>query len=143
MCRSPEEETRAVGSPCGSISWRRTSATACGDVQEPRCSPPSLRCRWRLGIGANTAIYSFMDSILLRVAAGVGPGSLVAMKWRSKPFAPRMAATFVMRSINGSTYRDRCGHHGGHLPVSGVRAPAGSVGAGPVQPLRATNRPAA
>ena len=40
-----------------------------------------------LGIGANTAIYSFMDSILLRSLPVRDPASLVVMKWHSKPFA--------------------------------------------------------
>ena len=38
-----------------------------------------------LGIGANTAIYSFMDSILLRSLPVSDPASLVVVKWRSKP----------------------------------------------------------
>ncbi len=42
-----------------------------------------------------------------------------------------------MHSVSGSTYRDGVGHHRGDLPVSGVRAPAGGIGAGPVEPLRA------
>src|SRR4029453_1902509 len=40
-----------------------------------------------LGIGANTAIYSFMDSILLRSLPVSDPASLVVVKWRSRPFA--------------------------------------------------------
>src|SRR5262245_40563445 len=39
-----------------------------------------------LGIGANTAIYSFMDAILLRSLPVPDPESLVVMTWRSKPF---------------------------------------------------------
>ena len=38
-----------------------------------------------LGIGANTAIYSFMDSILLRSLPVQNPGSLVVLKTRSQP----------------------------------------------------------
>ena len=38
-----------------------------------------------LGIGANTAIYSFMDSILLRSLPVSDPASLVVVKWRSRP----------------------------------------------------------
>ena len=37
-----------------------------------------------LGIGANTAIYSFMDAILLRSLPVADPASLVVLKWRSK-----------------------------------------------------------
>ena len=39
-----------------------------------------------LGIGANTAIYSFMDAILLRSLPVSDPASLAVIKWRSKPF---------------------------------------------------------
>ena len=49
----------------------------------------------------------------------------------------RRAIEFVLHSIDGSTYRDRSGVTAAHLPVPGVRAAAGSIGAGPVQPLRA------
>ena len=35
-----------------------------------------------LGIGANTAIYSFTESILLRSLPVADPASLVVMKWR-------------------------------------------------------------
>ena len=62
-----------------------------------------------LGIGANTAIYSFMDSILLRSLPVSDPASLVVMKWHSKPFSFAGPNEFVLHSINGSTYRDRSG----------------------------------
>jgi predicted permease len=59
-----------------------------------------------LGIGANTAIYSFMDAILLRSLPVSDPASLVVMKWRSRPIN---GSDFVMHSIDGSTYRDPSG----------------------------------
>jgi predicted permease len=65
-----------------------------------------------LGIGANTAIYSFMDAILLRPLPVQDPESLVVMKWRSKPFAmgsQRSGGEFVLRSMDGSTYRHASG----------------------------------
>lgn len=37
-----------------------------------------------LGIGANTAIYSFMDSILLRSLPVSDPESLVVLKWHAR-----------------------------------------------------------
>ena len=40
-----------------------------------------------LGIGANTAIYSFMDSILMRPLPVTDPESLVVMKWHAKGYA--------------------------------------------------------
>jgi macrolide transport system ATP-binding/permease protein len=65
-----------------------------------------------LGVGANTAIYSFIDTILLRSLPVGDPGSLVLMTWHSKPFNNRRsgaASEFVMRSTDGSTYRDSSG----------------------------------
>ena len=61
-----------------------------------------------LGIGANTAIYSFMDAILLRSLPIADPESLVVMSWRSKPFSMR-DNDFVMRGMDGSTYRYSAG----------------------------------
>jgi macrolide transport system ATP-binding/permease protein len=37
-----------------------------------------------LGIGANTTIYSFMDSILLRSLPASDPESLVVLNWHAK-----------------------------------------------------------
>jgi len=63
-----------------------------------------------LGIGANTAIYSFMDAILLRSLPVGDPASLVVMTWNSKPLeAGRASSTSVMDSMWGSTYRDASG----------------------------------
>ena len=62
-----------------------------------------------LGIGANTAIYSFMDSILLRSLPVSDPASLVVVKWRSRPVNFSDGNEFVLHSIDGHTYRDRSG----------------------------------
>src|SRR3982751_6108206 len=62
-----------------------------------------------LGIGANTAIYSFMDAILLRALPVSDPGSLVTMQWHSRPPNPGASDQFVMHSMDGSTYDDRSG----------------------------------
>ena len=51
-----------------------------------------------LGIGANTAIYSFMDAILVRTLPVRNPESLVVLQWHSLKRSP------VVRSINGSIY---------------------------------------
>ena len=53
-----------------------------------------------LGIGANTAIYSFMDAILVRTLSIHDPQSLVVMQWHAKE---RVA---VAESINGSMWKD-------------------------------------
>src|SRR5690242_7235983 len=53
-----------------------------------------------LGIGANTAIYSFMDAILVRTLPIQNPESLVALQWHAK------GRPAVARSINGSIWND-------------------------------------
>jgi hypothetical protein len=73
-----------------------------------------------LGIGANTAIYSFMDAILLRSLPVADPDSLVVLKWRSRPVNWGQRAgnvsDFVLHSINGSTYNDAAGSTAGIFP---------------------------
>ena len=66
-----------------------------------------------LGIGANTAIYSFMDAILLRSLPVTDPASLVVVKWQSGPVN---RDPFVMHSTDGSTYRNRAGVIGAIFP---------------------------
>jgi predicted permease len=61
-----------------------------------------------LGIGANTAIYSFMDAILLRSLPVSDPASLAVVKWRSRPTTID-GHQFVLHAIDGSTYRDSGG----------------------------------
>src|SRR5436189_415622 len=64
-----------------------------------------------LGIGANTAIYSFMDAILMRVLPVQNPESLVVFNWHSK------AHPAVARSFSGSAYQDsRTGFTSGNFP---------------------------
>jgi predicted permease len=58
-----------------------------------------------LGIGANTAIYSFMETVLLRTLPVPDADSLVVMTWRAKPFTFSKSGVFVLRSISGRTYR--------------------------------------
>ena len=62
-----------------------------------------------LGIGANTAIYSFMDAILLRSLPVPDPASLVVVKWRARPVDFGNRPEFVLHSIDGSIYRDAAG----------------------------------
>jgi predicted permease len=57
-----------------------------------------------LGIGANTAIYSFMDAILLRSLPVADPASLVVVKWRSQALWSASGTQVVMHSMSGSTY---------------------------------------
>jgi predicted permease len=59
-----------------------------------------------LGIGANTAIYSFMESILLRSLPVADPESLVVLNWHSRP--PRDGSkdwVHVMQSVSGTAWK--------------------------------------
>jgi predicted permease len=58
-----------------------------------------------LGIGANTAIYSFMEAVLLRTLPVPDPNALVVMTWRAKPSSFSKNGEFVLHSISGRTYR--------------------------------------
>jgi predicted permease len=58
-----------------------------------------------LGIGANTAIYSFMDAILLRALPVADPQSLVVLNWHAKDV--RRGHGFVMHSMSGSSWGTR------------------------------------
>jgi macrolide transport system ATP-binding/permease protein len=53
-----------------------------------------------LGIGANTAIYSFMDSVMLRALPVSHPEQLVILNWRAKSDAP------VVHSQWGDNYEE-------------------------------------
>ena len=64
-----------------------------------------------LGIGANTAIYSFMDAILLRALPVQNPESLVVLNWHSKSHPP------VAHSFSGSSHQDpKTGYTSGNFP---------------------------
>ncbi len=64
-----------------------------------------------LGIGANTAIYSFMDAILLRALPVEHPESLVVFNWHSR------GDMGVAHSFSGSTHREpRWGTVSGNFP---------------------------
>src|SRR6266853_5578489 len=56
-----------------------------------------------LGIGANTAIYSFMDAILLRSLPVQHPEQLVVINWRARNSPP------VIHGQNGDRHRDDAG----------------------------------
>jgi len=55
-----------------------------------------------LGIGANTAIYSFMDAILMRSLPVANPESLVVLNWHTR----QVAQGTVMRGMSGTTWDD-------------------------------------
>jgi len=58
-----------------------------------------------LGIGANTAIYSFMDALLLRSLPVANPSSLVVLKWH----VAKETDDFVLHSISGQMHDDSAG----------------------------------
>ncbi len=70
-----------------------------------------------LGIGANTAIYSFMDAILMRSLPVADPESLVVMNWRM----PANEWKSVMEGMSGSTYEDGAGFTGGIFPFPALQ----------------------
>jgi macrolide transport system ATP-binding/permease protein len=60
-----------------------------------------------LGIGANTALYSFLDSILLRSLPVSDPDSLVILQWHSPPrWQGNQKRPSVRHSWSGTTYDD-------------------------------------
>jgi macrolide transport system ATP-binding/permease protein len=66
-----------------------------------------------LGIGANTAIFSFMDAILLRALPVPHPESLVVLNWRARDSPP------LVHSINGAFFRDpKIGFTSGNFPYA-------------------------
>ena len=66
-----------------------------------------------LGIGANTAIYSFMDSLLLRSLPVSDPESLALLNWRA---LPSRRGEFVMRTMSGNTWGDEKSDIAGIFP---------------------------
>ena len=56
-----------------------------------------------LGIGANTAMYSVMDAVMIRALPVRNPGDLVILNWRAKRDAG------VVQSHNGSAYDEPAG----------------------------------
>jgi predicted permease len=68
-----------------------------------------------LGIGANTAIYSLIDSMLLRSLPVADPESLALLNWHSKaPRGPR--PNHVMYGMDGHSWTDGNGTSAGIFP---------------------------
>src|SRR2546425_7110716 len=64
-----------------------------------------------LGIGANTAIYSFMDAIMMRALPVQHPEELVILNWHTRDFPP------VAHGFSGNNYKDaRTGLTSGNFP---------------------------
>src|SRR5262245_26579970 len=74
-----------------------------------------------MGIGAGTAIYSFMDAILLRQLPIADPASLVEISWRAKHVErTRGPSQFVLHSIDGRWDNDETGARARIFPSTAV-----------------------
>jgi len=73
-----------------------------------------------LGIGANTAIFSFLDALLVRSLPVADPQSLVVLKWQTKLGAWR-TGNFVMQEQHGDggAYDDPSRSTGDIFPYAG------------------------
>jgi macrolide transport system ATP-binding/permease protein len=71
-----------------------------------------------LGIGANTAIYSFLDSLLLSSLPVSDPSSLVVMNWHGKSRGP--SEDYVVHSMSGTIYDDPDGEMGPIFPYAAL-----------------------
>jgi macrolide transport system ATP-binding/permease protein len=72
-----------------------------------------------LGIGANTAIYSFIESLLLRPLPVADPQALVVMKWSAKGYA--LASSGLSSSTGGSSSDAATGTLGSIFPYPALK----------------------
>src|SRR5215467_15444022 len=111
-------ERNPAGAPFGNVTLLKEDSRAAWNfrffeylVQDLRYALRTMRANplftataalsLALGIGANTAIFSFMDSILLRALPVQHPEELVIFHWQSRGRAR------IVRGINGSARGDR------------------------------------
>jgi macrolide transport system ATP-binding/permease protein len=74
-----------------------------------------------LGIGANTAVYSFIESIAFRKLPVTAPDSLVIMKWRSaRGYYTSTASAGFSFSTGGTQFLDGGGVIGSTFPYSAL-----------------------
>ena len=80
-----QEDTRAAGAWTILEQLGQDLRYACRTMAANRMFIVLAVSSLALGIGANTAIYSFMDSILLRSLPVPDPESLVMLNWHAQP----------------------------------------------------------
>ena len=73
-----------------------------------------------LGIGANTAIYSFMDGVMLRALPVRHPEQLVILNWRAKASTP-----VICQPLGIGLRRTWWRPDQSEFSLSGLRAPPG------------------
>jgi macrolide transport system ATP-binding/permease protein len=73
-----------------------------------------------LGIGANTAIYSFMESIVMRSLPVADPESLIVMKWRAAKFTSA-SSSGMSWSTDGSYLDPEEGYVGTQFPFPALK----------------------
>ena len=94
------EDARAAQSWMGLERLRQDVRYAVRSMAHHKAFTALVVLSLALGIGANTAIYSFMEAILLRPLPVQEPERLVIMKWRAKGYA--LARTGMSWSTGGT-----------------------------------------
>src|SRR5215831_15111136 len=99
------------GSGHGSNACSRTSAYALRSFRKNPVFTGVAALSLALGIGGNTAIYSFMDAILLRALPVHRADELVILNWQTKGMPA------VVHGLSGTWYGDRTiGFTSGNYP---------------------------
>ena len=112
------EDARAVQSWMGIERLRQDVRYAIRSMAHHKAFTALVVLSLALGIGANTAIYSFMEAILLRPLPVHEPERLVIMKWRAKSYA--LARSGMSWSTGGTTTSQANGTLATNFPYSSL-----------------------